>query len=407
MQGNGIIIAGTGRGLCVADMFKADGGSVSAIVEPNSVIHRQLRERLDGTGLNDTPIFNTIDEALSSVPRTVADKVYVATRDFEHLDFLSKALIARRHVLLEKPLAASREDVIEIMRLANSTNLIIQVGFVLRYSEFYRKVKEITADGLLGTITMIQMSERLDLDHGGGAYRRGWRRKQDQTGGFLNEKSSHDLDLMCWFKEPQAQPLEVFSYGGRHLFPERPAGKPQRCSECDDSDCPFRHLERSFGQDYQLYRDENLEGACVYATDADVLNHQSVTVIFEDGTQGVFTLLAYSGDPARDIQIHGTEGFLYGNLVTGELKVKVYRGKKTLDFSRGSGDMHGGGDKNVLSDFIECVRTGKRPDSTVADGARASLLAFAADDSVASGQKVSIREYLPILKAQTMKQIAQ
>lgn len=50
---------------------------------------------------------------------------------------------------------------------------------------------------------------------------------------------------------------------------------------------------------------------CVFHSDADIFNIQSITVTFSDGTQAIHTLIPYTGGEAhRSVFIHGTEGFL-------------------------------------------------------------------------------------------------
>lgn len=197
-----VIIAGSGRGSAFAQRIIREGRrNVAAMVDTNTAIHDKLRNRFDMEyGSPDTVICTTLTEALARFPKEMADTVLIVTPNHTHETLLREALATGRHVMLEKPVSSAPVDLPKIAQLANHTDLVIQLGFVLRYSPFWHSVVEICRTGKLGTIGMIQQNEWLDFAHSGNAYRRGWRRKQSATGGFLNEKCSHDLDLICAYK---------------------------------------------------------------------------------------------------------------------------------------------------------------------------------------------------------------
>jgi predicted dehydrogenase len=394
---NGVIIVGSGRGSLFARII-IEGGQrvVAAMVDSNTEIHEPLRQRFrEEYHSPDTLVMGSLEEALVRFPQAQADSVLIVTPNHTHAEMLRLALTARRHVLLEKPVAADDADLRRIAALVAATDRIVQVGFVLRYSRFFRKIKQLIDDGTIGRVVMMQINEWLDFAHSGTAYRRGWRRHQALTGGFLNEKCSHDLDLLCWFKDGQALPTRVYSAAGTEMFP--PKDTPKNCLECDDRPCPFRYHQPPFQLRFQLKNDEKNDSRCVFRSDADIFNHQSVIITYSDGTQGLLTLASYSGEPGRTLNIHGTEGYLRGNLERGELELAVYRrsGAKLepipllLD-----DDGHGGGDSFILPEFFDCIERGVPPSSSVKDGLRASAIAFAADDSAASGQAVDLVDRL-------------
>lgn len=393
----GTIIVGSGRGLFFAKKLNTSlkhlGRKVVAMVDINPDVHEKLRRSLDSYGAKDAVVMTTLTEALEKFGPECADSVMVVASNRAHAELTLEALSAGRHVMLEKPIAADWHDAVTIARAASETDRIVQLGFVLHYSSFYRKIKEIVAGGKLGRIVMLQLNERLSLDHSS-TYRRGWRRKQLNTGGFMNEKCSHDMDIICWLKQGEAVPEEVFSRGGRELFPVKPAA-PEKCVDCPDKTCPFRRdLEKLAKREFALNFDLDLQASCIFKTDADVLNHQSVIISFSDGSQAVFTAVAYSGDPNRDIIIHGTDGYLAGDLNRGSFRWNNYYTKEREEFSCNiTNDQHGGGDENILTEFFACIANGTQPASSVADGLLASQLAFAADRSVAEGRKIALSEF--------------
>lgn len=387
-----IIIGGGSRGLFFTQILTQQlGRKVAAIADNYEPGHKAIRHRLEEFGTPDTELYSSADELLAAVPRSRANIAFVMTPEWAHLDAFRKAINAGCHVFLEKPLATTKDDVLEIQRLAESTDKVVQVGFVLRYSAFYKKVKEILDSGVLGKIVSIQMNERLALQHGA-QFKRTWHRKLKYTGGFINEKCSHDLDLMCWFKEDQAAPKQVYSYGGRHFCPSHET--PEFCTDCKLDNCPWR--AKGVGSwkviDGKEYMDSTSSGIghCVFHSDADITDHQCVQVIFDDGTQGTFTAISMSGDPGRDITIHGTDGYLEGNMEQGRLRVRDYWKAEMENVDLGTTDGHGGGDENIVRGFLESAELGLKPLATVYAGVRASLIAFAADESNAAHSVVQL-----------------
>ncbi len=415
----GVIIAGAGRGMlfakliasgnpesrmkniqnCVDWMQLCAGGrsrpfdrTVAAMVDCNVGAHERIRRELDECGLRDCAVYGSLEEALDAVPESMADAVMVVTPNATHADLTCLALSRHRHVFLEKPVAASWDDVLRIRRAADaSPDRTVLPGFVLRYSSFYQRVKEICDSGIMGNIVMIQANERLDMSQGS-SYRRGWRRKKAATGGSLNEKCSHDLDILCWLKERQGTPTAVFSAGDRELFPYRDG--PDRCPDCSDRNCPFRLTPDKLRQAKGSFkRDLQLADRCIFRTDADVRTNQSVTVLFSDGSQALFTMMMYSGKPGRDILIHGTTAMLEGDFESGRLILTNYRTGEAIDRSSKISDWHGGGDFLVLNDFFDCIDRGCKPIARLADGIEATTLALAADRSGDEGRMVNLSEF--------------
>ena len=396
----GVIIAGSGRGSAFAKMILKEGRRrVIAMVDTNTALHEKLRKRFtEEYGSPETDIITNLEEALAKYPKEAADAVFIVTPNNTHAELLRQALEAGRHVMLEKPLAADMEDLKKIGKLRLSyPDQIIHLGFGMRYGVLWRKVAEIVKSGRIGKVCMIQTNEWIDFAHSGNAYRRGWRRSQAVTGGFLNEKCSHDLDFLCELKQKEADPVKVYSVAGRQMFQKE--GTPERCSLCSDAACPFRWKDRP-SYHYQLA--ERDFGKCVFRTDADVFNIQSVTLTFSDGTQAIHTLLPYTGlSPRRFLFVHGTDGFLHGQAIEDEglyLQGTFYResGMKQIDFpleyDRFAG--HGGSDENLLKGFFDSLDGLREPDAEIYDGIRASLIAFSADESALSGEAVNLRPRL-------------
>ena len=85
-MGDRIIIAGGGgRGLGFTHMLKAElQRSVAAIAETNTDVHPAIRRTLRQWSLPDVALFDSLEKALSAIPRSQADIVFVMTPDWTH-----------------------------------------------------------------------------------------------------------------------------------------------------------------------------------------------------------------------------------------------------------------------------------------------------------------------------------
>ena len=99
-------------------------------------------------------IFTTRDyrEILS---RKDVDAVLIATPDHWHKQAAVDSLRAGKDVYLEKPMIHLYSDGPEIIRAANDTNRILQVGSQRVSSIVYAKAKELLASGAIGKLNMV------------------------------------------------------------------------------------------------------------------------------------------------------------------------------------------------------------------------------------------------------------
>ena len=90
------------------------------------------------------------------------DAVAIATPVRFHYEMAKAALLAGKHTLIEKPMARSTQECMELIALAQKQSLTLMVGHTYVYSSSVRKIKNIVDDGDLGEIQYIS-SRRLNL----------------------------------------------------------------------------------------------------------------------------------------------------------------------------------------------------------------------------------------------------
>ncbi|MGA3179311.1 MAG: Gfo/Idh/MocA family oxidoreductase [Verrucomicrobiota bacterium] len=90
------------------------------------------------------------------------DAVVVATSVKMHFPMAKAALLAGKHVMIEKPMASSAQQCEELIAIARQKGLVLMVGHTFLYSPAVKKIKEIVDRGDLGQIRYIS-ARRLNL----------------------------------------------------------------------------------------------------------------------------------------------------------------------------------------------------------------------------------------------------
>jgi predicted dehydrogenase len=129
---------------------------------------------------------SSYDEVLAD---PTVDAVSIATPPATHYSLARQALLAGKHVLVEKPLATSTADAESLIRLAADTGLVLMPGHTFLYSPAVNRVRDMVESDELGEVYFIT-SSRMNL----GIY---------QAGGVINDLAPHDLSILLhWLDEP-------------------------------------------------------------------------------------------------------------------------------------------------------------------------------------------------------------
>ncbi len=325
--------------------------------------------------------------------KKIADAVAICTQDADHLEPALAFAAAGYHILLEKPIAPTADECRRIVDATEKAGVMLAVCHVLRYTPYTTLVKE--AVRRIGDIVSIQHLEPVGFWHQAHSFVRGNWRNTAESAFMLLAKSCHDID---WLQYVAGRPItRVSSFGGLAHFrrEHQPAGAADRCTDCALTDCAYdaRKIYHGF---YEAGKrgwpltiltpsptpatiDEALAegpyGRCVYACDNDVVDHQVVTLEFEGGISGTFTMTAFTEAAHRKTRIFGTRGELEGDghvvrvfdFLTGEWQ--EYDSRAIGDAHAGGG--HGGGDDGIMAAFTEAIRTGDP--SVIRSGGEESL----------------------------------
>lgn len=101
--------------------------------------------------------FDTIDGLIQD---PTIELVIVNTPNYTHFDYAKQALKAGKHVLVEKPFAASRTEALELFQLATTVDRKIMPYHNRRWDSDFQSVKNIITSGKLGKL--IEVNFRFD-----------------------------------------------------------------------------------------------------------------------------------------------------------------------------------------------------------------------------------------------------
>lgn len=344
----------------------------------------------------------------------ISDALIISTQDASHYEIAKQAILTGyKLILLEKPVSGVKKEYIDLRNLARENNALLIVCHVLRYSNYYGKIKEIIASGQIGDIVTINHTENVGYFHFAHSFVRGnWRDEFTSTPSIL-AKCCHDLDLIAWFMNSPC--VSVSSVGSLNFFRKEnaPVGATPTCmGGCKaKKNCPYdaeslyitdpfykakfiKYMGRTLtGKARNSKKDiknavKNGDyGRCVFMCDNNVCDNQLVTMTFENGASAVLNMNSFSDKMFRECHIVGTKGELIGYGT--KLKMNIFGGKsKTIHtFSPNIGG-HVEGDIRLVSRFVKilCGDTKDLTDITTIDATVTSHnMALAAEESRKKG----------------------
>jgi predicted dehydrogenase len=408
-----ILVGAGGRGYHAYGAYaRAHPGEVQfiAVAEPDE----GRRERFsEAHGIPLDRQFRSWDE-LAAQPR-LARAAVNTTMDRTHHASTLALLDAGYDVLLEKPMATTAAECVELVHAAEQRGRILQICHVLRYAPFFRTIYDVVTSGRLGDIVSFEWNENLVYWHFAHSFVRGNWSNSGRSGPMILTKCCHDLDLLVWML---GRPLKVASFGSlSHFRPERVGPEiPLRCTDgCPiETECPYFaprvYIERNPGhwaRDPVSLDDHSPEallrgletgpyGRCVYRSDNDVVDHQVVLLTFEGGLTASLTMQGASPVEGRTLRIDGMRATLFGNEARTLLEVHDHLtgSVEALHPAMPVGG-HGGGDAGVMHDFLQALQSGERHVLTsAADSLASHLLAFAAEEARLSQRVIDMGAYM-------------
>jgi predicted dehydrogenase len=330
-------IVGAGRaGMIHARNLHAriPSAELAALCDPNPSTLQQAGEEL-----NVLARFGTLQTALDAAD---FDAVVIVTPTFLHREMACLAVGRGKHVFLEKPMAVTVAECEEINRAVEQARVKLQIGFMRRFDDGFRRAREILSSGELGQVMIIKSTGR--GPGGPGA----WMYDLKKSNGIIAEVNSHDIDSLRWFTGGEFR--RVFAQGHNFKSPEAKAQWP------DFYDNVLAQFEMDGGTMGVI------DGTCPahYGYDA------RVEILCEKG------VLFVGSAEQHGVNYVTVEGRVIGQAVKSwrQLFKDAYLAE--------------------MEHFVECILRDEAPQVTGMDGLRAVEAVVAANESIRRRQPVDI-----------------
>lgn len=348
--------------------------------------------------------------------------------DRDHVDPTLRALELGHHVLLEKPIAPTAEELHRLTVAARGSAGTVTVAHVLRYTPFFQTLRRLLDEGRIGELQGISHIENVAYWHFAHSYVRGNWHRTDQSSPMLLAKACHDIDILRWLVGSPC--TTVASFGERRHFraEHAPKGSTERCIDgCAVADtCPY-NAERLYVDQLAdvdgppvtvVTNDTSVAGRrralrltdygrCVYRMDNDVVDHQTAALRFGNGVTASLVVSAFTAWNTRTLTLMGSHGQITADMRSGRISLATFadtpptvEGRRTDEtFQVGTGSQgvvdevieafsgHGGGDAGLMLDFTGRVRrwlSGEDVEaapSSLEESVESHLVAFAAERS--------------------------
>ena len=320
----------------------------------------QSRQRAAEAKLSDVALYDDIAQALR---HPGVDIVSVCTPQHVHCQHVLAAVEAGKHVLIEKPIGISLEELRTMRRAVRRAGVRTVAGFVLRWNPLFQTLKALLADNALGNPCYVE-TDYLSYN---GSWWSGWNDARTIAQGvsaFL-VGGCHAIDALRWFAATgqfeAATPVEVYAVaGGRRKGSGReyyPA-----CNAWIDERPPMEY--------------DGLEVALVK---------------FNNGVVGKVSVNAECIMPYRfPIRIFGDRGSVFDNRVWSHKFVGQTDWVELPTVLPDSSSVGHHPFQAEIDHLVDCVREGRESHCNLEDAVKTHELAFAALESSKTNRPVRL-----------------
>ena len=319
--------------------FKKDNRSeVRALVSRDRANAERYRDRYDLKCAIET-------DASKMLQQDDVDIVVVCTPHNVHTKYVVAAAEAHKHIIIEKPVALTPEDLYKQQEAVRKNKVKTIVSFVLHWNPLLMTIDRLIEQGVFGDIFMVEVDymHRIWMTP-----EEKWYASREQSGTAILTGGCHAIDALRWFARSEVE---------------------QVCA-------------------YQVKTENPIEYPGTI----------SVNVKFKDGKIGRSTTTFDAQMPYRfNIGIYGTKGCLRNNEL---FAPRLFPGQnnflKIPCILPDSPDVAHHPFEGEVSHFLDCIIDDLRPFPDLDDAAYTQAVCFAADLSAQSGKPVMVSELIDI-----------
>jgi len=280
-------------------------------------------------------------DADAMLARDEIDIVVVSTPHDKHTDYVVAAAQAGKHVIIEKPVALSIEDVRRQQAAVSEAGVKTLISFVLRWNPLLMTIDTLIDRDAFGNVFLVEV----DYMHRIWCGQAKWLGTREHGGTSMLAAGCHGVDALRWFARSEA--VEVSAYQVKTENPnEYPGtlaaivqfdnGKIGRTTSCFDARMPY------------------VFHVGVYGTEGSLRNDKLYAPKLFPGQNGFMTIPTVLPDSA-DVSHHPFQG--------------------------------------EAKHFLDCIIEDKRPMPDLEDAAKTMAICFAADRAAEEGRPVKLSEF--------------
>ena len=186
-------------------MMLSDKAELVAVMDANGEAAENCKEKYGAKYA-----FTKYEDVLA-LPEIEA--VYIASPVFFHKEQAIAAAKAKKHILLEKPVALTVSEAEEIKKACEENGVKISIGFLMRFHGYHQKIKEIIAEGKIGKL----ISARAEFTCWYPEMENCWRQdKKLSGGGAMMDMGIHCIDLIRYITGSEI--VETAGLVGNQVF---------------------------------------------------------------------------------------------------------------------------------------------------------------------------------------------
>lgn len=183
------------------------------IVAVSSRKRESAKSRAAEANLQDVGLYDDFEKALQ---HEGVDIVSICTPQHIHAENVIAAANAGKHIVIEKPLANSMEEIYAMRDAVKKAGVKTIVCFVLRWNPLFTLLKSLIADDALGKVYFVETDYQSNIASWWSGF--DYARKKETGVSAMLTAGCHALDAARWFaaqEQDRAERVtEVFAYRG-------------------------------------------------------------------------------------------------------------------------------------------------------------------------------------------------
>lgn len=184
----------------IPGMMLAENAELYAVMDTNAELANKVKEKYGAKYA-----FTTEAELLAL---DEIQAVYIASPVFCHKEQAFAAAKAKKHILLEKPLALTSEEAEEIAKVCAENGVKLGAGLMMRFHAYHQKMRELISEGKIGDIVSMRAQLTCWYPEIEGAWRQDFKLS---GGGALMDMGIHCIDLLQYITGLQASEVAGFA----------------------------------------------------------------------------------------------------------------------------------------------------------------------------------------------------